>query len=615
MMRVFRYIIFRYIIGVLVLVGIAALTACEGKNEQSQDDIPKKTRTRGDSIALAARFTGDFEHFLAVTDSLANKGELSPIRADGYRGVAYFQLGQIDKCIECFRKVIANDPPAEDFWEYIHAGTNLVIILNSQRDYDTAMRTALRLIDMLKQVDSPVRAGEMQTLYLCLGDTQMMLERHEEAKASYDEAYKWVLQTPNDSTCRPLAASFETLENIAVTHINHHLDEAGVWVDRMDSLCVIYEKQPKAIEREKKAFQALVYLHRAQVCQMRGQEKDAARYYAEYIKTDYGQSLEGRINGCDYLVEARRYNEAADNYTQLDRFIKEWGYDYDLETIGNNLLPKLRSNYYADRKDSALRVALQIAEVYDSALIRQKRSESAELATIYDTQGKERQIAEEHARNRLFSAISTSTGILALLIMVFAIYMLRQWRFTKEKNRILAQQITEAVEYKKKYRELKQSQAQILPETEDVNQTEDGDKTEGITTPLPSEEAGGGSAVIISDITDLNDEQMFLCLRDIIENEQLFLQSDFGRQTLIDHTGLSKERIGAAFSQGGENISLPQYVRELRLDYAIHLMNDQPELNIEMVSQASGFTSADTFTRNFRAKYGMTPTAYKQTKA
>ena len=348
---------------------------------------------------------------------------------------------------------------------------------------------------------------------------------------------------------------------------------------------------------------------------MRGQEKDAARYYAEYIKTDYGQSLEGRINGCDYLVEARRYNEAADNYTQLDRFIKEWGYDYDLETIGNNLLPKLRSNYYADRKDSALRVALQIAEVYDSALIRQKRSESAELATIYDTQGKERQIAEEHARNRLFSAISTSTGILALLIMVFAIYMLRQWRFTKEKNRILAQQITEAVEYKKKYRELKQSQAQILPETEDVNQTEDGDKTEGITTPLPSEEAGGGSAVIISDITDLNDEQMFLCLRDIIENEQLFLQSDFGRQTLIDHTGLSKERIGAAFSQGGENISLPQYVRELRLDYAIHLMNDQPELNIEMVSQASGFTSADTFTRNFRAKYGMTPTAYKQTKA
>jgi transcriptional regulator GlxA family with amidase domain len=88
---------------------------------------------------------------------------------------------------------------------------------------------------------------------------------------------------------------------------------------------------------------------------------------------------------------------------------------------------------------------------------------------------------------------------------------------------------------------------------------------------------------------------------------------DFGRQTLIDRTGLSKEHIGAAFSQGSDNISLPAYVRELRLDFAVRMMNAQPDITVEQVSQASGFTSADTFTRNFRAKYGMTPTTYKQT--
>ena len=107
---------------------------------------------------------------------------------------------------------------------------------------------------------------------------------------------------------------------------------------------------------------------------------------------------------------------------------------------------------------------------------------------------------------------------------------------------------------------------------------------------------------------------MFIYLRDLIESEQMFLQPDFGRQTLIDRTGLSKDRIGAAFAQGSDMNSLPAYVRELRLDYAIRLMNDQPDIAVEQVSQASGFTSADTFTRNFRTKYGMTPTAYKQTK-
>ena len=165
----------------IIFIVIAALlmTGCTGKGSQSLSDIPDDiVQTHGDSIALAARFTGDFNHFLAVTDSLADAGELSQIRADGLRGVAYFQMGQIDKCLECLRSAIADEtPPAADFWEYIHAGTNLVIILNSLRNYDSAMRTALRLIDLLKQTDSPRSAEELQTLYLCLGDTQLMLKR------------------------------------------------------------------------------------------------------------------------------------------------------------------------------------------------------------------------------------------------------------------------------------------------------------------------------------------------------------------------------------------------------------------------------------------------------
>ena len=603
-------------------------TACDGKGSGKQGKVsPGLVRTHGDSIALAARFTGDFQHFLAVTDSLAEIGELSPIRADGYRGVAYFQMGQADKCIEYFRRVVAiENPPAEDFWEYIHAGTNLVIMLTTDRDYDNAMRTALRLIDKLKEVDSPNRPSELQTLYLCLGDTQMMLERHDEAEKSYAEAYKWVLQTPNDSTNRGIAASIETLENIAVTHLHHKLDEAGVWVDRMDSLVTIYEKQPKPIEKEVKTLRALVHLHRAEVCQMRGKVAEAYRNYETYSNTDFGQSIEGRINGCEYLVAARRFHEASDNYMYLDQFIKDWGYDYDLETIGRNLLPKFRANYNAGRRDSALRVAMQISEVYDSALVRQKRSESAELATIYDTQGKERQIAEQSAKNRFVSALSLALGAVVMLVMAFALYVFLQWRITQRHNRILARQITVAVEYKEKYRALKQAQqtesqtrqTSAAPRVDEPTkpaepQTEVAEP-DNTVAPTDAEPNNVGTSISISDVTAITDEQLFLFLRDLIENEQLFLQPDFSRQTLIDRTGLSKERIGAAFAQGSDSASLPAYVRELRLDYAVRLMNDKPELTVEQVSMASGFTSADTFTRNFRAKFGMTPTTYKQTQ-
>ena len=564
------------------------MTGCKGNDSQSLSDIPEAmVQTHGDSIALAARFTGDFNHFLAVTDSLADAGELSQIRADGLRGVAYFQLGQIDKCIECLRSAIADEtPPAADFWEYIHAGTNLVIILNSQRNYDSAMRITLRLINLLKQVDNPLTARELQTLYLCLGDTKMMLEQREEAVESYNEAYQWVQRTPNDSTCRPLAICIETLENIAATHINHQMD-AGIWVDRMDSLLAVYETQPKAIDKEVKTFRALVLLHRAQVCQMQGKEAEAARYYEKYKSSDYGSSIEGRINGCDYLVEARRYAEAADNYTQLDRFIKEWGYEYDLETIGNNLLPKLRSNYHAGRRDSALHVAMQIAEVYDSALVQQKQRDAAEMTTIYDVQGKERQIVEQRAGKRLFTAISIAVAIIALLAGILAVYFFRQQRVIRKKNRVLVEQMTEAVEYKR-----------MMEEGRSKSRVSD----EVIVEKTPDE---------IVDFDALTTDELSQHIRSVIIRERLYLNAQFDRQAAIDYFHLSKERIGAAFSQGSEFPTIADFINHCRLEYAKELLAVSPEMTVDDIASASGFGTRRTFSRLFKERYSITPTEYR----
>ena len=574
----------------IVFIAIVALlmTGCTGKGSQSLSDIPDDiVQTHGDSIALAARFTGDFNHFLAVTDSLADAGELSQIRADGLRGVAYFQMGQIDKCLECLRSAIADEtPPAADFWEYIHAGTNLVIILNSQRNYDSAMRTALRLIDLLKQTDSPRSAEELQTLYLCLGDTQLMLKRSDDAVESYNEAYQCVLHTRNNSTSRPLAASIETVENIAASHINHHL-EAGIWVDRMDSLLAVYEAQPKAIDKEVKTFRALVLLHRAQVCQMQGKATEAARNYEQYKSTDYGSSLEGRINGCDYLVEAHRYAEAADNYSQLDRFIKEWGYEYDLETIGNNLLPKLRSNYHAGRQDSALHVAMQIAEVYDSALVQQKQRDAAEMTTIYDVQGKERQIVEQRAGKRLFTAISIAVAIIALLAGILAVYFFRQQRVIRKKNRVLVEQMTEAVEYKR-----------MMEEGRSKSRVSD----EVIVEKTPDE---------IVDFDALTTDELSQHIRSVIIRERLYLNAQFDRQAAIDYFHLSKERIGAAFSQGSEFPTIADFINHCRLEYAKELLAVSPEMTVDDIASASGFGTRRTFSRLFKERYSITPTEYR----
>ena len=190
----------------------------------------------------------------------------------------------------------------------------------------------------------------------------------------------------------------------------------------------------------------------------------------------------------------------------------------------------------------------------------------------------------------------TMIAVIGLLILVFAVYAVIQLRKTRRRNHILAQQITEAVKYKEKYKELSTHSVQLSTQNSQLST----DSKPSTLNPQPS---------------TLSDAELFDYLRDLIEREQLFLDPNFERQTLINRTGLSKERIGAAFAQANDYKRLSTLVRELRLDYAVRLMNEQPELSVEDISRSSGFSRADTFATSFRAKYGMTPTAYRQANA
>ena len=129
---------------------------------------------------------------------------------------------------------------------------------------------------------------------------------------------------------------------------------------------------------------------------------------------------------------SHRYAEAAENYVVADKYMHDYEYEPSLQVIGNVLMPKLRANYYAGQKDSALRVAMQIAELYDTAFVKQKRDATAEMATIYDVEGKERMIAEREAEI-LQQRLIAVTIILVGLIIFFAIFTWIRNRMAKMK--------------------------------------------------------------------------------------------------------------------------------------------------------------------------------------
>ena len=83
----------------------------------------------------------------------------------------------------------------------------------------------------------------------------------------------------------------------------------------------------------------------------------------------------------------------------------------------------------------------------------------------------------------------------------------------------------------------------------------------------------------------------------------------------MDIFQLSRHRVGAAFAQGSEFASLSDFIRDCRLEYSCNLLVTRPDLSIKEVAAKSGFNYASTYSADFKNRYTMTPSNYRELKA
>ena len=107
-----------------------------------------------------------------------------------------------------------------------------------------------------------------------------------------------------------------------------------------------------------------------------------------------------------------------------------------------------------------------------------------------------------------------------------------------------------------------------------------------------------------------NYEIDFKKLTDAIRDEQLYTTPKFGRKDLMHRFHMTGKSISTAFSVNGT--SVPEFIRECRLEHARKLMVDRPDMTLVEIATASGFVHASTFTVDFKNKYGVSPTKYRE---
>ena len=168
-------------------------------------------------------------------------------------------------------------------------------------------------------------------------------------------------------------------------------------------------------------------------------------------------------------------------------------------------------------------------------------------------------------------------GMILLIISAFLLYFIRLYAKEHKENSYLSHQLTEA--YARTGRSIIQAK---------------GEKPEAVNA------------------AEMEASELYEFLSSEIIKHNLYLNPNFGRQNLIDTYSLTRDQIGRAFSSQGT--SLPAFINKCRLDYSTRLLKLQPAKSIAEIAASSGFTTRESFGRNFKQQFGVTPGEYRQSE-
>jgi AraC-like DNA-binding protein len=578
----------KYFYLILYSVLLLFFVSCTGEKREKRDSRPVDTiHTRAVALQYMA---SEPDRALQIIDSAEIVGNLSDWRADILRAIVYSRTNEdmkYDSAIIIGERLMLHDSVKAntDLQEEI-----LEVLLNAcrmKKDNEQAMHWATQLSDIYRSQDDETEAlrtdAEIGTFLIRIGQQEEGLAMIDSVIHQLDGKRKF---NELDASIIALKRKAEICNEIAL------YDDMIPPAQRMLELLDDYEQHPDEFldnsirepddeERPRYIdfYRGKAYAYMAVANAALGNNETAFEYIDLYNQTALSKVFVNRLMIAPTLGKLGEYDQMLAIYDEVEKRI-------GTDTLNANYAEVLHGRaeaaeargQYAEANGYWRRYA-ELKEILHDELLKSK---AHLFAARYHAQEQQREIERHREASHRALMISMGIAVVGVLILLFAIFVVIDLRRTKTRNRILAFQISEALKYKEKYRELTQKPQVDNPEDH---------------------------------YSDMSDADLYAYLRDVIEGDQLYLDPNFERQTLINRTGLSKERIGAAFAQGSDHERLTTLIRELRLDHAVRLMNDNPDMSIEQVCQASGFTRSDTFTRNFKAKYGMTPTAYHQSKA
>ena len=319
-----------------------------------------------------------------------------------------------------------------------------------------------------------------------------------------------------------------------------------------------------------------------------------ARHYCDlFEQTPFGQTLKGRSAISETWRLLGDYDKMLAAYDEIDRVAGD-------DTLGTNYIRQLRGRAEAAAARGDHKASQQYWRRHDllsqAAGDQLQASEAHDYAARYHAYEQQLEIQQREAEASRNALIAVAALIVALLATGFAVYYFRQQRVIQKKNRVIVRQIKESLTSNPSPKERGADTSSAENSTVKTNHSPLLGRGSG------GEALGRGAGGEV----DLSQH-----IRSVIIRERLYLNPQFDRQAAMDYFHLSKERIGAAFAQSSEYISIADFINHCRLENAKELLVTSPEMTIDEIATASGFSTRRTFSRLFKEHYSITPTEYR----
>lgn len=579
---------FRLRLDILFCVaGVLLSVGCNRPQDRTESSISNSPFSILNSQISTLLLRDQLDSAMHMVDSVDATGALSPYNASMLRiriytrGEATVRLAQAE-CEKLLQERLTDN-------QRMAVLEQLVYVSRLRRDDEQTLRYAIDYIQSCRDAGQTTRAltaqAETAALLIRIGRTDEGLGSLDEVIAQLDGIRRF---TEADACILAMKSKIRSLIDLErydeavplCERIIGKLQDIAARPDFYNDGSVRMPKHER-LDGYVDFYTGQACSFAAHACAAAGHNEQAWQYSRRFDQTDYSKTYAGRKLMASTWALLGQYERMEKLYDEMETMIGD-------DTVHHDFAVDLYYRAFAADAQGHKAQAANYWKRYASIIkqINQAERIAAAEESIARYHELERQLELEkvQAKERRDILIVWTLICMLAVIIAFAITIHKQLKDTKRKNAILSNEIAGHIAFKDKYIRL-----MAHPE-------------------IPIEQKDEQS---IQRLNNMSDSELFDFLRVVIVGEQLYTNPLFDRQLLMTRFGLSKDRIGAAFSKGSPYGSLPAYINECRMNASAWLLREKPDMTIADIATACGYSNTSTFNVQFRNRYSLSPTEFR----